>query len=153
MFTCTCFIKNYHFLKITYSLTPCLHWHPVLGQPGLARNGTIKKCSLNRTEPCRTVLARFGPGCPASVNETALEPCTREECACVRTSAVFARIQSYMATWTDDETTKLLEVWGDDDIQRQLQGCKRNLGIYMRSFPAKWQQQGTRERQYRVGRR
>ena len=76
------------------------------------------------------MLARFGPGCPASVNETALEPCTREECACVRTSAVFARIQSYMATWTDDETTKLLEVWGDDDIQRQLQGCKRNRGIY-----------------------
>ena len=68
------------------------------------------------------MLARFGPGCPASVNETALEPCTREECACVRTSAVFARIQSYMATWTDDETTKLFEVWGDDDIQRQFLG-------------------------------
>ena len=28
------------------------------------------------------------------------------------------------ATWTDEETTKLIEIWGEEEIQVQLEGCK-----------------------------
>lgn len=34
------------------------------------------------------------------------------------------------ATWTKDETLKLIEVWGDDAIQAQLQDCTRNQKVF-----------------------
>ena len=37
-----------------------------------------------------------------------------------------------MASWTDEETFKLVEIWGDDRIQAQLEGCKRNKEVYER---------------------
>ena len=37
-----------------------------------------------------------------------------------------------MASWTDEETLKLIELWGDDRIQAQLEGCKRNKEVYER---------------------
>ena len=33
--------------------------------------------------------------------------------------------------WTDDETFKLIELWGEDSIQAQLKGCKRNKDVYL----------------------
>lgn len=34
--------------------------------------------------------------------------------------------------WTDEETTKLIEIWGEEEIQVQLEGCKRNIHIYQK---------------------
>ena len=34
--------------------------------------------------------------------------------------------------WSDDETVKLVEIWGDDAIQAQLEGCRRNKSVYER---------------------
>ena len=35
-----------------------------------------------------------------------------------------------MAVWRDEETKKLIEVWGEEDIQAQLEGCTRNKAVY-----------------------
>ncbi|XP_065893653.1 uncharacterized protein [Dysidea avara] len=35
-----------------------------------------------------------------------------------------------MAVWQDDETTKLLELWGEESVQASLEGCIRNITIY-----------------------
>ena len=34
--------------------------------------------------------------------------------------------------WSDEETLKLIEVWGDETIQAQLEGCKRNKDVYQK---------------------
>ena len=34
------------------------------------------------------------------------------------------------ATWSKEEILKLIEVWGDDTIQAQLQDCTRNQKIF-----------------------
>ena len=36
-----------------------------------------------------------------------------------------------MVYWTDDETFKLIELWGEESIQAQLKGCKRNKDVYL----------------------
>ena len=33
-------------------------------------------------------------------------------------------------TWTDNETMKLIEHWGEEGIQEQLEGSKRNKHVY-----------------------
>jgi len=38
---------------------------------------------------------------------------------CTRT-----HLAKIMASWTDEETLKLLELWGEDSIQAELEGCK-----------------------------
>jgi len=35
-----------------------------------------------------------------------------------------------MAVWQDDETVKLLELWGEESVQASLEGCIRNITIY-----------------------
>ena len=35
-------------------------------------------------------------------------------------------------TWSDMETFKLLEIWGEDDVQEQLNKSKRNSHVYDR---------------------
>ena len=35
-----------------------------------------------------------------------------------------------IATWKDIETYKLIELWSDETIQEQLEGCKKNKDIY-----------------------
>uniref|UniRef100_A0A1X7UGS9 Myb/SANT-like DNA-binding domain-containing protein n=1 Tax=Amphimedon queenslandica TaxID=400682 RepID=A0A1X7UGS9_AMPQE len=35
-----------------------------------------------------------------------------------------------MATWSKVETMKLIEVWGEESIQSQLERCSRNKHIY-----------------------
>lgn len=35
-----------------------------------------------------------------------------------------------MAFWSDKETVKLIEIWGEEAIQEQLEGCKRNRDVY-----------------------
>ena len=37
-----------------------------------------------------------------------------------------------MATWTEAETYKLIEIWGDEKIQSHLEGCKRNKTVHER---------------------
>ena len=34
--------------------------------------------------------------------------------------------------WSDVETRRLIQLWGEDDVQCQLEGCKRNKAIYER---------------------
>ena len=34
--------------------------------------------------------------------------------------------------WTDSQVFKLIGVWGDEDIQEQLEGSKRNKHVYER---------------------
>ena len=35
-------------------------------------------------------------------------------------------------TWKDEEVFALIEIWGDDVVQAQLEGCKRNKLVYER---------------------
>ena len=37
---------------------------------------------------------------------------------------------SKMSSWTDEEIMKLVEIWGEDAIQVQLEGCKHNKEVY-----------------------
>ena len=37
-----------------------------------------------------------------------------------------------MAVWADQEVLKLVELWGEDSVQEQLEGCKRNSQVYHR---------------------
>ena len=37
-----------------------------------------------------------------------------------------------MAHWTDGQVFRLIEAWGDEDIQEQLEGSKRNKHVYER---------------------
>ena len=32
--------------------------------------------------------------------------------------------------WSKDETLKLLTIWSDENVQAQLEGCKRNQDVY-----------------------
>jgi len=34
-----------------------------------------------------------------------------------------------MALWTNEKTFKLIELWSQDNIQAQLEGCKRNQQV------------------------
>ena len=34
------------------------------------------------------------------------------------------------STWSDEETLKLIELWGDEQIQALLEGCTRNRHVY-----------------------
>ena len=36
------------------------------------------------------------------------------------------------SNWKDCEVLCLLDIWGDDLVQSQLEGCKRNKQIYER---------------------
>ena len=36
-----------------------------------------------------------------------------------------------MAYWCDKETFKLIELWGEDKIQAQLEGCKRYKEVFV----------------------
>ena len=35
-----------------------------------------------------------------------------------------------MANWTDDETLLLIELWSEDGVQAQLEGCRKNQHVY-----------------------
>ena len=32
--------------------------------------------------------------------------------------------------WSEAATLKLIEIWGEDSIQAQLEGCKRNREVF-----------------------
>lgn len=32
--------------------------------------------------------------------------------------------------YNDEETTRLIELWGEEDIQAKVEGCKRNKAVY-----------------------
>ena len=32
--------------------------------------------------------------------------------------------------WTEEETVKLIELWGEDNVQAQLESCTRHRSIY-----------------------
>ena len=34
-----------------------------------------------------------------------------------------------MAVWADQEVLKLVQLWGEDSVQEQLDGCKRNSQV------------------------
>ena len=50
--------------------------------------------------------------------------------ACQRKSYRASLIKKIMALWGDEEALKLIEVWGEDNIQAQLEGCKRNAKVF-----------------------
>ena len=35
-------------------------------------------------------------------------------------------IRYKMAQWSDAETAKLIDIWSEDKIQEELEGCKKN---------------------------
>ena len=35
-----------------------------------------------------------------------------------------------MAVWNEEETLKLIEIWGEDSIQAMLEGSKRNKDVF-----------------------
>ena len=35
-----------------------------------------------------------------------------------------------MVVWKDDETLKFIEWWSKDNIQAELEGCRRNREVY-----------------------
>ena len=35
-----------------------------------------------------------------------------------------------MAAWADQQVLKLVELWGEDSVQEQLEGCKQNSQVY-----------------------
>ena len=35
-----------------------------------------------------------------------------------------------MAAWKDDEALKFIELWSEDNIQAELEGCRRNREVY-----------------------
>ena len=35
-----------------------------------------------------------------------------------------------VGNWKDDEILSLINIWGDDVVQAQLEGCKRNKSVY-----------------------
>ena len=35
-----------------------------------------------------------------------------------------------IATWTEPETLKLIELWSKDNVQSQFEGCKRNRAVF-----------------------
>ena len=39
--------------------------------------------------------------------------------------------------WSEAATLKLIEIWGEDSIQAQLEGCKRNREVF-KKYSAKW---------------
>ena len=41
----------------------------------------------------------------------------------------YVRVRSAMS-WTEDETLQLLDLWGDANVQAQLEGCQRNKRVY-----------------------
>ena len=43
---------------------------------------------------------------------------------------MFSVLLSDMSAWTDEEVVKLIEIWGEDTIQAQLEGCKHNKGVH-----------------------
>ena len=40
------------------------------------------------------------------------------------------KIQARMAQWSDAETAKLIDIWNEDKIQEELEGCKKNKHIF-----------------------
>ena len=43
---------------------------------------------------------------------------------------MFSVLLSEMSAWTDEEVVKLIEIWGEDTIQAQMEGCKHNKEVY-----------------------
>ena len=39
-----------------------------------------------------------------------------------------------MATWIDKEVLKLIELWGDDTVQAQLEGRHRHIKVYAKNL-------------------
>ena len=37
-----------------------------------------------------------------------------------------------MANWTEDETLCLITLWGEDSIEAQIEGCRRNRAIFVK---------------------
>ena len=50
--------------------------------------------------------------------------------SCRRRARAFTSTCREIAVWNDEETTKLIELWGEEDIQAMLEGCKRNKAVY-----------------------
>ena len=82
--------------------------------------------SVNGAEPCQpgpphlAVPARFGTARFDFVVRTESNRAVLNACA-------FA---VKMANWTEDETLCLITLWGEDSIQAQIEGCRRNRAIF-----------------------
>ena len=48
----------------------------------------------------------------------------------MRTGTVHVKMAT--TTWTDDETLKLINFWGDEVVQVLMEGCSRNRHVYER---------------------
>ena len=50
---------------------------------------------------------------------------------CVQAHA-HMHVKMAITTWTDDETLKLIDFWGDEAVHAFLEGCARNKHVYER---------------------
>ena len=57
-----------------------------------------------------------------------------------------------MATWSKQETLKFIAVWGEEDIQLQLEGCKKT-NRFLRRFQRTRRRMPIKEHYNNVGKR
>jgi len=76
---------------------------------------------LSQIVPCQAGWALLPQPCWLSTTH-----CDTKVCDSLR------RILPIMtaAAWTDAETFQLIELWGDQPIQEQLEGCKKNSQVF-----------------------
>ena len=55
--------------------------------------------------------------------------------------ALYHVLRLEMAAWSREETYKLIEIWSNDKIQAQLEGCKGNQDIFAK-FLQSYQKKG-----------
>ena len=88
----------------------------VLAQYGTARHGLINWCKQRKQAVNGLILI---------VSKTFVNASHRRAMA---------------ATWSDKETLKLVELWGNEEIQVLLEGCTRNKHVYNRIAQGWWKQ-------------
>ena len=95
---------------------------------------------VNASVPFRTVPERNGWSCRSRTfqNRSALQ-CERFRFRNRSAHAPFARVWSRSVaavlemasgSWSDEETLKLITIWGKDAIQAMLEGCRRNKEVF-----------------------
>ena len=87
------------------------------------------ECGPSRAEPCwpgppqLAVPARVGPGQRGFKSSCECEPSQANGHAC--------SLDTKMA-WSEHETLYLIELWGEDSIHVQIEGCARNRKVYIK---------------------
>ena len=88
------------------------------------------ECGPSQAEPCwpgppqLAVPAQVGPGQHGYKSSCECGPSQADGHTC--------SLDTKMA-WSEHETLYLVELWGEDSIQVQIEGCARNREVYVKS--------------------